>query len=123
MMNNSVDLLDETAVTSMPTDETQSLPPYWSGKEFYTLGLLLNEANQTGSICTDLSEHDFSQPRTIWILIGDALLKDLKQIQIKLHKKSRVLVMVHPEVLEKVDWHSLRFLTFMIVSFSYHCKK
>jgi len=109
-MNQSANSLDETPITSLSTEETQTLPPYWDGKDFYTLGFFLQETNQVISTNSDLSEYDFSQPRTIWILIGDSVLSQINQIHVRLHKRSRVLVMIHPETLNNIDWGALKFL-------------
>ncbi len=87
-----------------------SLPSHWSGKDFYLLGMQLQDMGVSETLPFDLSSHDFEATRAIWILIGDNALSLLPQIHQRLNKKSRVLVMVHPEVLEHVDWNKLFFL-------------
>lgn len=87
-----------------------ALPSHWSGKDFYLLGIQLDQGTETSQLEVDLSQHDFEATRSIWIVIGDNALSLLPQIHRRLHKRSRVLVMVHPEVLDEVNWSKLFFL-------------
>ncbi len=95
-----------------PEDELQpaALPSHWSGKDFYLLGMQLGEGGGSSQPEVDLSQHDFEATRSIWIVIGDNALSLLPQIHRRLHKRSRVLVMIHPEVLDDVPWNNLFFL-------------
>ena len=109
-MNDSTVCIQDLSTEDTMAQAPQVLPPYWQAQEFYTLGVLQEPSAATSQVVLDLSEHDFSQAKTIWIVIGDAMLAGLKQIQTQLHPKSRVLVMVHPEVMDHTPWHDLRFL-------------
>ena len=87
------------------------LPPYWKGGDFYLMGLQFESNADCQSFEVDLSQYEFETPRLIWILIGDELLNHLPRIYKRLHKKSRVLIMLHPEVLDIVQWKDLFFLS------------
>jgi len=87
------------------------LPPYWKGGDFYLMGLQFESNADCQPIEVDLSQYEFETPRLIWILIGDEALNHLPRIYKRLHKKSRVLIMLHPEVLDIVQWKDLFFLS------------
>ncbi len=90
--------------------QSAALPSHWRGKDFYMLGMQLDEAEPKDQPDVDLAHHDFEATRAIWIVIGDDALNLLPQIHRRLHKRSRVLVMIHPEVLDDVQWSKLLFL-------------
>lgn len=96
--------------TSEAEFQPAALPSHWTGKDFYLLGIQLEEGTGKSPPEVDLSQHDFEATRSIWIVIGDNALSLLPEIHRRLHKRSRVLVMIHPEVLDDVQWSKLFFL-------------
>ena len=97
-------------VSAVEDAHPATLPSHWSAKDFYLLGVQLESTQTPFHNAIDLSGHDFEATRAIWIVIGDNALTLLPQIHRRLHKRSRVLVMVHPEVLDDVNWTQLFFL-------------
>lgn len=92
------------------THESTGLPAYWRGADFYLLGLQQGDDSVAGEPDIDLSAYEFESPRMIWILMGDRILNHLPHIFKRLNKRSRALIMLHPELMEGVDWKKLFFL-------------